>query len=352
MSSLIYQTIYSIYVKTNILNNKKYVGFSNDVEARQRQHIRDANNGSKCILHKAMRKYGNENFSLEIIYESLDRTHILEMETYFIKKYESYWQTGKGYNMTFGGEGASGYKHTPEELENLSKRFSGSGNPMFGKPCSDERKRNISNSLTGLMVGEKNPFYGKHHTENMRKYLGEKSRGRKASDSTRKKMSESHKKRFEDPAIRQELSKRYSGSANPMFGKHHTEESKQKSREKHLGKIPWNKGIPRTDEEKQKMSKNRKGKRRGKDHPNYGKPISKEQRNQISKTLTGRRLTEEQKQTRRRNREAKKLLQATSSGGSHSDSACFQPDVQDSKSSESNKSLNGQSDNCLLSKKA
>lgn len=36
----------------------------------------------------------------------------------------------------------------------------------------------------------------------------------------------------------------YSGEKNPHYGKHHTDESKEKNRQAHLGKPSWNKGIP------------------------------------------------------------------------------------------------------------
>ena len=46
-------------------------------------------------------------------------------------------------------------------------------------------------------------------------------------------------------------------------GKKHTKESKEKIGEKHKGKIPWNKGRPRTEEEKRKISETLKKKRQG-----------------------------------------------------------------------------------------
>jgi len=44
------------------------------------------------------------------------------------------------------------------------------------------------------------------------------------------------------------------GENNPFFGKSHSEENKKKCGESSKGKLPWNKGIPRTEEEKQKIS--------------------------------------------------------------------------------------------------
>jgi len=49
-------------------------------------------------------------------------------------------------------------------------------------------------------------------------------------------------------------SKKMKGKNNPFFGKSHTEETKIKCGEVNLGKEAWNKGIPRTEEEKNKIS--------------------------------------------------------------------------------------------------
>src|SRR3972149_405890 len=69
--------------------------------------------------------------------------------------------------------------------------------------------------------------------------------------------------------------KDFSGENNPFYGKNHTEESKQKNREFHLGKEPWNKGKVNvySQETIDKMSKTRieKGLGKGKNNYWYGK---------------------------------------------------------------------------------
>lgn len=56
-------------------------------------------------LYRSIRKYGWENFLIEIIYQTKIHHHCLDMECYFIAEYNSY---NKGYNMTLGGEGSLG----------------------------------------------------------------------------------------------------------------------------------------------------------------------------------------------------------------------------------------------------
>lgn len=59
------------------------------------------------IFHKAMKKYGIENFDWEILYQSMERDHTLKtMEPYFIQEQNSF--IPNGYNMTRGGDGVFG----------------------------------------------------------------------------------------------------------------------------------------------------------------------------------------------------------------------------------------------------
>ena len=50
-----------------------------------------------------------------------------------------------------------------------------------------------------------------------------------------------------------------SGENHPNYGKHLSEETKDKMSKANKGKTPWNKGIPQTEEAKLKMSKAKKG---------------------------------------------------------------------------------------------
>jgi len=92
--------LYTIYKITNKVNNKCYIGFTQNIEKRWRSH--KSKNGSKNkLLYKSFTKYGIDNFSFEIIYQSKLREHTLTiMEPFFIKTYESYGP--KGYNMNEG----------------------------------------------------------------------------------------------------------------------------------------------------------------------------------------------------------------------------------------------------------
>ena len=94
-----------IYCITNLVNNKKYIGQSSEIERRWKEHIKEANKGSnKSILYQAIRKYGLENFKFKIL-EECNLEELDERERYWIKFYQTYPPNlEKGYNMSPGGE--------------------------------------------------------------------------------------------------------------------------------------------------------------------------------------------------------------------------------------------------------
>lgn len=100
-------SIYTIYKATNTANHKSYIGFDSHWPNRMRQHIcgiKYEKNTTK--FHRALKKYGKDVFSWEILYQSKDANHCLTvMEPHFIKEYNS---AKSGYNSSTGGEGSLG----------------------------------------------------------------------------------------------------------------------------------------------------------------------------------------------------------------------------------------------------
>lgn len=90
-----------VYLITNLINNKKYVGITNDYKKRWSNH-RCCNNPTMAIAN-AIKKYGKDNFKFELIEEGIPLNEIDEKEIYYINKFESHVSTGKGYNISKGG---------------------------------------------------------------------------------------------------------------------------------------------------------------------------------------------------------------------------------------------------------
>lgn len=97
-------SIYTIYKATNTANHKSYIGFDSHWPNRMRQHLREAN--PKTKFHKSLLLHGSASFEWEIIYQSWDAIHCLNiMEPFFIREFDS---AQNGYNSSLGGEGSIG----------------------------------------------------------------------------------------------------------------------------------------------------------------------------------------------------------------------------------------------------
>ena len=111
-----------IYKATNMLNKKSYIGQTRrSLEIRKKEHELDSNlNKSNSAFHFALKKYGFDNFSWEIL-EECDDDQLNAKEIFWIDYYDTYIS---GYNMTVGGQtGLNAWqeKHFEEWQDNLSK---------------------------------------------------------------------------------------------------------------------------------------------------------------------------------------------------------------------------------------
>ena len=120
-----------IYLLRNLANGKGYVGQdqSGDPENhRWKQHIKASLTGkSKYALHHAIYKAYHESksqtlgFSAEVIWRGpIEKLN--EKEISYIKKLHTYVRdpAGHGYNLTIGGDGAAGHRHTKKTRRQMS----------------------------------------------------------------------------------------------------------------------------------------------------------------------------------------------------------------------------------------
>lgn len=101
--------MYYIYCYKNKLNGHKYVGQTNNIERRKREHLSSAlNEKSKdynSLFHSKIRQYGIENFDFAILEElnTEDTVLVDERERYWID-FEQSFVKNNGYNLTTGGQ--------------------------------------------------------------------------------------------------------------------------------------------------------------------------------------------------------------------------------------------------------
>lgn len=96
-----------IYCYTNKINKNCYVGQTNNLERRKREHYSNSYNlnnpSTDLLLHKAIRKYGIDNFEI-VVLEEVDDKDVDNREQYWIEEKRSYAPLGYGgYNLTEGG---------------------------------------------------------------------------------------------------------------------------------------------------------------------------------------------------------------------------------------------------------
>lgn len=140
-----------IYKAKNLVNGKCYIGQTTekDIIKYCLSHIKNAfaAKNYKKYFHNAIRKYGAENFVFRILELCDSKEELDEMEFHYIKQYNSFC-TENGYNMTWGGGGILGYKHTKQakiDIGAAAKLLVGEKNHRYGVEWTDEEKLEKSN---------------------------------------------------------------------------------------------------------------------------------------------------------------------------------------------------------------
>lgn len=126
-----------IYLITNNINGKKYIGQSRNLVKRWNDHKVEArHNRSTLLVHNAMREYGIDNFSFDILLECpIDMLDVWESD--MIRLYDTF--VPNGYNIRDGKKGI-----TEEERLKLSERMK-ENNPMK----NPEVVKKVSMKMTG-----------------------------------------------------------------------------------------------------------------------------------------------------------------------------------------------------------
>lgn len=179
-----------IYHAFNTVTGKAYTGQTWDtLEQRASEHKRSANRNSKYPFHAAIRKYGFAAFVWTQLVQVETQVELDAAEVAFVKELKT--KAPDGYNLTDGGRGSKGFKHTDEWKRAHSER-------MRLRKISDETRKRISEGVSRGQTGKKR---GPHSEEHKRK-ISEANKGKSKphkgvprSLEARRKMSETKKRK-------------------------------------------------------------------------------------------------------------------------------------------------------------
>jgi group I intron endonuclease len=149
--------MYQVYVIVNKLNGKMYVGSTErELKIRWQKHLVKVNEGSLCTIHKAIRKYGRDNFDIRMIEIYSTREAMLAGEIEYIAYFDTF-KSKWGYNDTLGGEGGNtngGKKFSEKWIVRISKSLS-------GKPQTNRRRfsEEIEKEICRLYFEEEKSMY-------------------------------------------------------------------------------------------------------------------------------------------------------------------------------------------------
>jgi len=181
-----------VYQAKNLIDGKCYIGKTIlSLARRVTVHKSDAKLGSTYYFHNAIRNHGFESFKWDILYQSNDEKKLLEMEKVFISLLNTI--APNGYNLTKGGEGLSGWKHSAETIAKISKPRTKEtrvklSNAHLGKKLSKEHKASISKALKGKPL----KFYHRKRqavSAATKKKISESLVGRTIPEETKRNMS-------------------------------------------------------------------------------------------------------------------------------------------------------------------
>lgn len=207
-----------IYITTNMINGIRYLG---------RKKIGDDNSwrrylGSGSVFRMALKKYGKEYFSRNIICFCYSEDELNKAE-YDLSVFLNVVEDDGWYNLCYGGGATSGYHHSEESKKKMSQNSIPSEetrqkmSESAKARCTDEWRKMMSERFKGRWSGENNPNYGNRQWN-----------GKNNPNYKNKIRSENNKPLCLNPRV---------GINNPMYGKCHSEEAKEKMSKNRKGKL-------------------------------------------------------------------------------------------------------------------
>lgn len=227
-----------IYKIKNILTGEFYIGSSKCLKRRWIIHSYKLKKGNHAniILQRAWNKYGEDNIKFEVI-EFCEKDKLFEREQYYLDDLKP------KYNISFKADGGDNLTNHPDR-DNIIKKMAKTNKEKYEK-LSENEKIKYSEKYKGM----KNPNFGNKWTKEMRENMSKKIK-EYFKNHQHYKTGKKHEEIYgEEKAkeINDKLSKTASsriGDKNVFFGKHHSEKTKNHLREIRIGKYPGEQNIP------------------------------------------------------------------------------------------------------------
>jgi len=168
-----------IYQTTNKINGKIYIG------QHQTNNLNDGYLGSGKILWNAINKYGIENFDRKILFFCKDKDEMDAKEKEIVN--EEFVARDDTYNLKVGGDGGWDYINKNRDSINdgnfgfiYINKMKLNNIGKIGKKLSEYHKKRVKEGIAKAKlnnpekfsrVGNKNPMFGKNHSEETRKKM-------------------------------------------------------------------------------------------------------------------------------------------------------------------------------------
>ncbi len=198
------------------MDGKKYIGITQQtIEKRYKAHISHAkneNSTNRKYLHRAMSKYGVDNFIVYKIDSADTKEELFEKEIYWIDKLDT---KTNGYNLTDGGEGCSGWSPTEDQKKQNSIRTK--------QYYIDNPEAKIQRSMQSKQLWDELDEDDKNRRRdqfNSTKLGNQHAKGKTwvLSEESKKNISESKKGVPRSDEYKKQMSIDRMGEGNPSFG--------------------------------------------------------------------------------------------------------------------------------------
>jgi group I intron endonuclease len=212
-----------IYKIENIINGKIYIGSSIDIDRRIKRHKNDLTKNKHVNIHlqRDFNKYGIEYYSFECV-ELCNENNLKVLEQKYLDEIFSNEKfSEKYYNISKDAYGGDNLSNNPNKLEIIEKIKNGLIK-RYEMETDDEKNKRISN-----LIGDKNPNYGKRWSGEKRNRMSTQRKGlvSKIKGKTYEEIHGEEKAFFLKENASKRMKNNLVGDKNGFYKKKHTEEN-------------------------------------------------------------------------------------------------------------------------------